>query len=306
MMRVRTAVFPVAGLGTRFFPATRALPKELLPIVDRPIIHYAVQEAREAGIERFIFVTKRGKTVIEDHFDRNPGLERDLLEMGKEATLEALRDEMPEPGTFSYVRQGSPQGLGHAVACARNSVGDEPFAVLLPDDFIRSDQPATRSLIDAYETAGGGHLVGVQEVAPADTHRYGIIDPGTTQGNVIEVRSMVEKPAPESAPSRLAAIGRYVLDPDIFQQLDRITVDPGDELQLTAALDAVAAQGRLHAVAVVGERFDCGSKLGLIQANIRHALDQQDLGERLRRFLRGLDLSPEAANDPGVRSEKED
>ena len=288
-MKIHTAVLPVAGLGTRFLPMTRAVPKELLPIVDRPVVHYALEEAMNSGIGRYVLVTARGKTVIEDHFDRNPTLERQLELRDKKDLVAALRD-IPESGRIIYVRQGVPNGLGHAINCARHVVGDEPFAVLLPDDFIDSDQPPLGRLVEAYQEVGGGCLIGVQEVAAEDVGRYGIIEPDGAEEGIIRVRSMVEKPSPGEAPSRLAAVGRYILGPEIFRHLDATGADGGGEIQLTDALAAVAAAGALHAVKLSGTRYDCGSKIGFLQANIQMALKREDLAPRLRAFLATLDL----------------
>lgn len=268
---------------------TRAVPKELLPVVDRPVIHYALDEARNSGVSRFILITGRGKTVIEDHFDSNQILEQELERRNHGELLAALRD-MPEPGQISYVRQGAPRGLGHAVHCARHAVGDEPFVVMLPDDFIYSEKSALSRLIEAYGKVKEGCLIGVQEVALADVSRYGIIDAEPAGDGVLRVKSMVEKPTPDEAPSRLAAVGRYLLTPDIFPHLEAVAAKSGGEIELTDALAAVAAEGRLHAVKLPGVRFDCGSKIGLLQANLQIALEREDLAPRLRVFLRQLEL----------------
>ncbi len=290
-MSVRIAVLPVAGLGTRFLPATRAIPKELLPIVDRPVIHYAMEEARDAGIEQFLFVTARGKTVIEDHFDRHPALERFLQDRNNQEALQALLADSPAPGSIAYIRQGMPKGLGHAISCVRSAVGSEPFAVLLPDDFFCSEQPALTSLIRTHESLpGGGHVVGVQEVANFETSRYGIITPdgGSMESDVARVLDLVEKPEPEDAPSKYAVMGRYILEPDIFQYLSNASEGVGGEIQLTDALANAAADGIVHAVKIPGVRFDCGSRIGLLKANIIHALERDGIGAELRTFLRKL------------------
>lgn len=287
---VRTAVLPVAGLGTRFLPATRAIPKELLPIVDRPVVHYALDEARQSGIERFLFVTARGKSVIEDHFDRNLMLEAHLRGAGKTGLWARSRDGIPEPGVISYVRQGNPGGLGHAVFAARHGVGAEPFVVLLPDDFILGRRPALAQLLEARQRNGPGLYVGVKEVEGTDTRRYGIVDPDgkPAADGVVAMRGMVEKPEPSEAPSRLAAVGRYILDPAIFGALAESPDPPDGELQLTDAIDRMARSGRCWAVPLPGERFDCGSKIGLLKANIVCALRDPELGPRLRAFLQDL------------------
>ncbi len=290
---IRTAVLPVAGLGTRFLPATRAIPKELLPIVDRPLVHYALDEAQAAGIERFVFVTARGKSVIEDHFDRNATLEHFLQQTGKLDLLERCRMDVPPPGVITYVRQGNPRGLGHAVLAARHAVGEEPFAVLLPDDVILGQRPALAALIDAREKLGPGTYTGVKTVAPEETHRYGIVRPAEAsveQGSgAVPVCGLVEKPDPAAAPSRLACVGRYLLEPETFRILARQDRGVGGEIQLTDALDVLAREGRAWAVPVEGERFDCGSKIGLLKANVVLALKDPDLGPRLRAFLRSLE-----------------
>ena len=291
MTRIRTAVLPVAGFGTRFLPATRAIPKELLPIVDRPVVHYALDEARAAGIERFVFITARGKSVIEDHFDRNAMLEHFLEETGKSDLLDQCRADIPAPGVISYVRQGHPSGLGHAILSARHAVGNEPFAVLLPDDFILGPRPALSALIDARNRLGVGFFVGVKEVGHEEVNRYGIIHPsgGADACGAIPLRGMVEKPDPQDAPSRLAVVGRYILEPVVFEALAVQEQGVDGEIQLTDALDGLARDGRSWAVRLEGERFDCGSKIGLLKANVVRALEDPDLGPRLREFLRTLD-----------------
>ncbi len=290
-MRVRTAVLPVAGLGTRFLPATRAIPKELLPVVDRPVVHFVLQEARQAGIERFVFVTSRGKSVIEDHFDRNLTLETALEKRGEGKMIEAQLRELPAPGDIVYVRQGMPLGLGHAIACARGVVGDEAFAVLLPDDLFLAARPAIGQVIDAWKAGAGKSVVGVQEVPDSAVSSYGIVDPGESAGLGFAVKDMVEKPRPEKAPSRLAAVGRYVLEPDIFDALPKESGSLTEEIQITDAIGGLARRGRVEAVKIVGERFDCGTPLGLLKANVASALDRPELAGDFRKYLAGLDLS---------------
>ena len=292
MSRIRTAVLPVAGFGTRFLPATRAIPKELLPIVDRPVIHYALDEARAAGIERFVFITARGKSVIEDHFDRNATLEHFLEQAGKTELVEKCRVDIPDPGVISYVRQGHPAGLGHAILAARHAVGNEAFAVVLPDDFILGPQPALANLMKARSLLGRGSFIGVKEVDLREVDRYGIVHPsgGQDAGGAIPMCGMVEKPDPDSAPSQLAAVGRYILEPEVFDSLARQKAGVGGEIQLTDALDGLARSGRSWAVPIKGHRFDCGSKIGLLKANVVQALKDPDLGPRLREFLRSLDI----------------
>ena len=279
--RVRKAVFPVAGLGTRFLPATKVIAKEMLPVVDKPLIQYAVEEAAAAGIEYFIFVTGRGKSVLVDHFDHAPELESLLQSRGKDADLEALLASMPEPGRVFSVRQQVPLGLGHAVWSARANLGDEPFAVLLPDELLMSDPPCLQQLIDVHKTVGG-NVVAVSEVPLAHTNRYGILDVESDNGEVAKARGMVEKPESELAPSRLANIGRYVLDPSIFKHLDKQISGAGGEIQLTDAIDATTQKVPLHGVRFKGERFDCGDKVGFLTANVAFALKRPDMADRVR------------------------
>jgi len=284
MQKVRTAVFPVAGLGTRFLPATKAIPKELLPVVDRPLIQYAVDEARAAGIENVIFVTGRGKTAIENHFDVSYELEASLASRNDTETLALLRELRPEPGRVAYVRQMEPLGLGHAVWCARNLIGSEPFAVLLADDLLHPAGDALGSMISEHERTGA-HVVLVQPVEPQDTDRYGIVTPGETEGNSMSVAAIVEKPAPHEAPSSLGVIGRYILTPSIFDALERTEPGSGGEIQLTDALGVALADHEVRAVTLNGTRFDCGSKIGLIDATIAIALERDDLEADVRSLL---------------------
>lgn len=285
--RVRTAVFPVAGLGTRFLPATKVIAKEMLPVVDKPLIQYAVEEAAAAGIEYFVFVTGRGKSVLVDHFDHAPELESLLDTRGKEDVLEALLASMPDPGKVFAVRQQVPLGLGHAVWCARAVVGDEPFAVLLPDELLMSTPPCLRQLLDVHE-GRGGNLVAVSEVPEEHTNRYGILDVESDDGRVAKARGMVEKPDPKDAPSRLANIGRYVLDPSVFNYLDKQVTGAGGEIQLTDAIDATTDTVPFHGVRFDGERFDCGDKVGFLAANIAFALKRPDMADRVREAVAPL------------------
>jgi len=282
---VDTAVFTVAGLGTRFLPATKAMPKEMLPVVDKPLIQYAVEEALDAGIENFVFVTGRGKSAIEDHFDAHPYLESTLADHGKLDLLDAINDDQPAPGHLAYVRQPEPLGLGHAVWCARNIVGDHPFALLLPDDLIASS-PGTciGDLIDVHSSRGG-NVLSVMEVEPAETSKYGIIDP-EDEGPIMRVRAMTEKPSPEEAPSRFAVIGRYVLDPVVLDHLEAGTRGAGNEIQLTDAIAASIPTTPLHAVVLDGRRYDCGTKVGYIEANVALALQRSDLRQDVERVVR--------------------
>jgi len=282
--RVRKAVFPVGGLGTRFLPATKAMPKEMLPIVDRPLIQYAVDEARQAGIDQFIFVTGRGKSAIEDHFDHSFELEHTLEIRQKSDELAALRESMPKPGQISYVRQQEPLGLGHAVWCARHLIGDEPFAVLLADDLILSETPCLRQMLTVYDEQGG-NVVAAMEVPDEHTSRYGIIDSGGVTGSVHPVVGLVEKPAPKDAPSNLAVVGRYILMPEVLGELDRQDVGAGGEIQLTDAMARLIGRQPFHAQVFEGRRFDCGDKLGFLEANLAFALERDDLGPALRGLL---------------------
>ncbi len=284
---VRTAVFPVAGLGTRFLPATKSIPKELLPIVDRPLIQYAVDEARASGIENFVFVTGRGKGAIEDHFDISYELEEALESRGKDQELQQIRELRPGPGQVAYVRQMQPLGLGHAVWCARHLIGNGPFAVLLADELIISDPPVLADMI-AVRDEHGGNVVLVDEVPREKISSYGIIEAGTEAGAVIEVTGVVEKPAPHHAPSNLAIIGRYVLDPSVMGILASTARGTGGEIQLTDALLASIGSDPFHAVRLSGQRYDCGSKLGFIEATLNLALGRDDLGTDVQHMIDAL------------------
>jgi UTP--glucose-1-phosphate uridylyltransferase len=284
---VRKAVLPVAGLGTRFLPATKAIPKEMLTVVDRPVVEYAVEEAREAGIEEFIFVTGRGKSAIEDHFDHIFELEATLSERGKKTELEGLLRDIPQAGSMIFTRQQKPLGLGHAVWCGRVAVGDEPFAVLLPDDIMVGKPGALKQLVDVYNRVGGC-VVAAEEVPREKTNRYGIIDPGATNGNVTEVRDVVEKPAPEKAPSTLCVIGRYILQPEVFTELDRKDVGAGGEIQLTDSMAKLIGRMPFHAVKTDCARYDCGDKLGFLLANVAIGLARSDISAGLKESLKRL------------------
>jgi len=287
--RVRTAVFPVAGLGTRFLPATKAMPKEMLTVVDRPLIQYAVDEAREAGIEHFVFVTGRNKGVIEDHFDKQFELELTLERRGKSAELEELQRDLPQAGQASFTRQQEPLGLGHAVWCARELVGPQPFALLLPDMVFRARPGVLKQMMEAYE-AVGGNVIGVEEVAAADVSSYGIVGRGEGPDSGFSITSMVEKPKPAEAPSNLFISGRYILQPEIFGLLSQQTRGAGGEIQLTDAMQMLIRTQAFTGVKYDGRVFDCGSKIGFLAANVVFALDRPDLAEHLRRELRALDL----------------
>src|SRR4051794_13575810 len=256
----------------------------MLPIVDKPLIQYAVEEAQAAGIEEFIFVTGRGKEAIEDHFDRSFELERTLAERGKTAELEALRAWMPKAGDIAYTRQQEPLGLGHAVWCARHLVGDEPFAVLLADDLILSDTPCLKQMLDAYPEVRG-NLIAVMDVPREHTKRYGVIDPGRDEGRLIQVKGLVEKPAPAQAPSTIAVIGRYILEPSVFDYLDRKTKGAGGEVQLTDSLVPMIGRSPFHGYRFEGRRFDCGDKVGFFEANLAFALQREDIGGDVQKIL---------------------
>ncbi len=295
----RTAIFPVGGLGTRFLPATKAMPKEMLPVVDKPLIQYAVEEARASGIEEFIFVTGRGKSSIEDHFDHGAELTEVLSARGKETELRASRDMMLEPGQVAYIRQQDPLGLGHAVWCARRLIRDEAVAVLLADDLIMAKEPCLKQMMDAYRVAGG-NMAAVMDVPRAETNRYGILDVVGEEGKLAAAKGLVEKPAPEDAPSTLSIIGRYILDPLVFTELDRQEAGAGGEIQLTDAIARTIGRVPFHGFRFDGRRFDCGSKAGFLEANIAFALDRDDLAQAMtdivRRYAKALPPGKDAAS----------
>jgi UTP--glucose-1-phosphate uridylyltransferase len=282
--KVRTAVFPVGGLGTRFLPATKAMPKEMLPVVDKPLIQYAVEEARAAGIERFVFVTGRGKAAIEDHFDYSFELDAMLQARDKPDALQIVREMMMPPGSISYVRQQEPMGLGHAVWCAKALVGDEPFAVLLPDDLVQSNTPCLKQLLEVYEETGG-NVVAVMDVPREHTQRYGILDVESDDGRLASVKGLVEKPKPDVAPSTLSIIGRYVLLPQVMDFLAEKVVGAGGEIQLTDAMARTIGSHPFHGLRFEGKRFDCGDKVGFMEANVAFALARDDLGADMRSAL---------------------
>jgi len=282
---IKKAVFPVAGLGTRFLPATKAIPKELLPIVDRPLIQYAVEEAREAGIEQMIFVTGRGKTAIVEHFDVAYELETTMSERGKD--LSALDPTRFTPGDIITVRQQVPLGLGHAIWCARAIVGDEPFAVLLPDELMIGRPGCMAQMVAAYEEVGG-NLISVLEVAREDVSSYGVIDPGMQSGALTEVRGLVEKPPVEKAPSNKIISGRYILQPEVMRTLDGQEKGAGGEIQLTDAMARMIGNQPFHAVTFAGRRFDCGSKTGFVEATLALALEREDMGDEVRAIAQRL------------------
>jgi UTP--glucose-1-phosphate uridylyltransferase len=282
---LRKAVLPVAGLGTRFLPATKATAKEMLPVVDKPLIQYAVDEARAAGIEQFCMVTGRGKTALVEHFDIAYELETTLRERGKHRELRELREGHLPPGAIATVRQQEPLGLGHAIWCARAFIGDDPFAILLPDDLVLADVPCMKQLADAYEQTGGC-VVAVTEVPRDQTSRYGILDTGRDDGQLVEVRGLVEKPKPEVAPSNLSIIGRYVLVPQVLHYLERMERGAGGEVQLTDAMARLIGEVPFHGLRYEGRRFDCGDKVGFLEAQIAFALKRPDLAPAVRAFLK--------------------
>lgn len=287
MRPVRKAIFPVGGLGTRFLPATKALPKEMLPIVDKPLIEYAVEEARAAGIEEFIFVTGRGKTAIENHFDVHYELEHTLRERGKTRFLDEVVSANLDPGQVAYVRQMVPLGLGHAVWCARHLINGEPFAVLLADDLIMSDRPTLAEMMEAYEHFGG-NIVSLMEVPREETARYGVVAYGADDGKTVEILGLVEKPDPKDAPSNLAIVGRYILQPTIMDYLAVATSGAGNEIQLTDSMEKLIGGAPFHGLRLSGTRFDCGTKVGFLEANVAYALQRDDISAEFRTRINRL------------------
>ena len=284
---IRKAVFPVGGLGTRFLPATKSMPKEMLPVVDKPLIQYAVEEAQGAGIEEFIFVTGRGKSAIEDHFDYSYELQDTLAGRDKTDMLAAINAWMPPAGQVAYTRQQEPLGLGPAVWCARNLVGDEPFAVLLADDLILSKTPCLKQMIDRQQQVGG-NMLAVMDVRPEHTSRYGILDPGADDGTLMEVRGMVEKPDPAKAPSTAAVIGRYVLQPEVFDHLSNHETGAGGEIQLTDAMARMIGGAPFNGYRFEGTRFDCGDKVGFLHANLAFAMARPDMASEVGDIVRSV------------------
>ncbi|NKB22294.1 MAG: UTP--glucose-1-phosphate uridylyltransferase GalU [Alphaproteobacteria bacterium] len=283
--RVRKAVFPVGGMGTRFLPATKAMPKEMLPVVDKPLIQYAVEEAQAAGIEEFIFVTGRGKAAIEDHFDHSIELENILNERGKTAEVRLVSGPMLQPGQVAYTRQQEPLGLGHAVWCARELVGNEPFAVLLADDLVMAQTPCLKQMIDSFEQTRG-NIVAVVDVPKEHTNRYGIVDTGAENGSLVEVNGLIEKPDPKDAPSTLSVIGRYVLLPEVFEHLARKETGAGGEIQLTDSMAKMIGTSPFHGLRFEGRRFDCGDKAGFFEANLAFALAREDLRDEVSSLIK--------------------
>lgn len=282
--KVTKAVFPVAGMGTRFLPATKSIPKEIMTLVDRPLIQYAIDEARSAGIKDFIFVTSRGKSALEDYFDHSPELESALKRAGKTDLLEILKSTNMDSGAIAYVRQNRAMGLGHAVWCARKLIGDEPFAVLLPDDVIAAEKPCLQQMVEAYGETGG-NMVAAMEVSPARISSYGVLDIAEDSGDVVRAKGMVEKPKAEDAPSNLAVIGRYILTPKIMTNLNKIKQGAGGEIQLTDAIAEEAASGKVFGYRFRGQRYDCGSKAGFLQATVAFGLSRPDLAPEFSAYL---------------------
>ena len=295
--KVRTAVFPVAGLGTRFLPATKSMPKEMLPLVDRPLIQYAIDEARVAGIKEFIFVTARGKSALEDYFDASPSLERKLREDGKEELLAEVKNSTMPSGSIAYIRQQEALGLGHAVWCARRLIGNEPFAVILPDDVIAGDKPCLAQMVEAYEANGhGGCMVAAMDVAPDKTASYGVIDIAEDMGKLVAAKGLIEKPDPDVAPSNLAVIGRYILTPEVMKSLGQKKSGTGGEIQLTDAIAEQIDRGdAVYGYRFDGQRYDCGSKAGYLQATVEFALMRKDLSAEFGAFLNRITAEKLAA-----------
>ena len=293
--KVTKAIFPVAGLGTRFLPATKSIPKEIMTLVDRPLIQYAIDEARAAGIKEFIFVTSRGKSALEDYFDHAPVIEAELKRKGKKDLLKLLKDTDMESGAIAYVRQQKPQGLGHAVWCARRLVGDEPFAVLLPDDVIAAEKPCLQQMVEAYDQTGGC-MVAAMEVPPEKASAYGVLDIREDMGALVSVKGMVEKPKASEAPSNLAVIGRYILTPQIMENLNRRKKGAGGEIQLTDAIaEEIRNSNNVYGYRFRGQRFDCGSKAGFLQATVAFGLARDELHDEFHQFLISMTAMRKAA-----------
>lgn len=292
--KVTKAVFPVAGLGTRFLPATKSIPKEIMTLVDRPLIQYAIDEARAAGIKEFIFVTSRGKSALEDYFDVAPELESALRKAGKDSLLEVLKDTNMDSGAIAYIRQNRPQGLGHAVWCARRLIGNEPFAVLLPDDVIAAEKPCLQQMIEAYAETGG-NMVAAMEVAPERASSYGVLDILNDMGSIVEAKGMVEKPPAGTAPSNLAVIGRYILSPEVLLNLNKIKQGVGGEIQLTDAIAEEIGKSKVYGYRFRGQRYDCGSKAGFLQATVAFGLARSDLRDEFGAYLNDMVALQKAA-----------
>ncbi|WP_085307498.1 UTP--glucose-1-phosphate uridylyltransferase GalU [Planktotalea arctica] len=293
--KVTKAIFPVAGLGTRFLPATKSVPKEIMTLVDRPLIQYAIDEARAAGIKEFIFVTSRGKGALEDYFDHSPQLENELRKKGKTDLLEILKTTNMDSGAIAYMRQHKALGLGHAVWCARRLIGNEPFAVILPDDVIAAEKPCLQQMVEAYEETGG-NMVAAMEVPAAKASSYGVLDIKEDMGSMVSVNGMVEKPEPGTEPSNLAVIGRYILSPHVLKNLNKIKSGAGGEIQLTDAIaQEIGTERGVYGYRFRGQRFDCGSKSGFLQATVAFGLSRDDLRDDLHAYLTDLMATEKAA-----------
>ncbi len=293
--KVTKAIFPVAGLGTRFLPATKSVPKEIMTLVDRPLVQYAIDEARAAGIKEFIFVTSRGKGALEDYFDHSPVLEQELRKKGKDDLLAVLKDTYMDSGAIAYIRQHQALGLGHAVWCARRLIANEPFAVILPDDVIAADKPCLQQMVEAYEETGG-NMVAAMEVAPEKASAYGVLDVKEDMGRLTQVRGMVEKPAPGEAPSNLAVIGRYILAPTVMKNLNKMKKGAGGEIQLTDAIaQDIENDQPVYGYRFDGKRFDCGSKAGFLQATVAFALSRPDLRDDMLAYVNSVAMNASAA-----------
>jgi UTP--glucose-1-phosphate uridylyltransferase len=288
MKAIKKAVFPVAGLGTRFLPATKAMPKEMLTIVDKPLIQIVVEEAIAAGIEQLVFVTGRNKSVIEDHFDIQYELESTLRQRGKSIQIELLKSDLPKAGQASFTRQQEPLGLGHAIWCARNLIGNEPFAVLLPDMIMKSSVGCLTQMVQVYNERGGGNIIAVEETPWDIVHRYGVVAPSNWIGNHFNIEDMVEKPDRSMAPSNLTISGRYILQPEIFGEIEKSTPGAGGEIQITDAMVSLLRTQAFHGVKFIGKTYDCGDKLGFIAANIAFALDHKEIANSLRPVLQSI------------------
>ena len=284
-MKIRKAVFPVAGLGTRFIPQTKAMAKEMLPVVDKPIIQYAVEEAFAAGIEHIVFVTGRGKKALEDHFDRSFEIEHSLKAKGKDDLLKQIQELVPKTGTIIYTRQNQPLGLGHAIWCARDIVGDEPFAVLLADDLIQTDKPVLSEMVKKFDRLRAS-MAAVMEVDKDQTDKYGILDAKQVEDDIVRINDMIEKPKPDEAPSNLAIIGRYILTPKIFEYLGEGKKGAGGEIQLTDAMKKLLKEQPVYGYKFKGKRFDCGDKVGFQMANLAFALERPDMRDKLIKFIK--------------------
>ncbi|MEO9574373.1 MAG: UTP--glucose-1-phosphate uridylyltransferase GalU [Tateyamaria sp.] len=293
--KVTKAIFPVAGLGTRFLPATKSVPKEIMTLVDRPLIQYAIDEARAAGIKEFIFVTSRGKGALEDYFDHAPTLEQELRKKGKDGLLEVLKDTNMDSGAIAYIRQHKALGLGHAVWCARRLIGNEPFAVILPDDVIAAETPCLQQMVEAYSETGG-NMVAAMEVPPEKASSYGVLDVQKENGQMVEVAGMVEKPPAGEAPSNLAVIGRYILSPNVLRSLNKMKTGAGGEIQLTDAIaQAIGGDEGVYGYRFRGQRFDCGSKSGFLQATVSFGLAREELRNDLLGYIRDVVQMDQAA-----------